>query len=68
MSKILALLLTNKSTGPMKALNEVMRQSLAVFFGGGREEGPSEGLIVEPRPKKMKTSQSRRGLWQYFPG
>lgn len=52
----------------MKAMNGVMRQSLAIFFREGREEGLSEELIFELRPKKMKTSQSLKGLWQYFPG
>lgn len=59
---------SDKSTGSMKALGEAMRQSLAVSCREGREEGLSAELIVELRPKKMKTSQSLKGPWQYFPG
>ena len=68
MNKIPALFLTNESTDSLEALNGVMRQSSAVFCREGREEGLPEELIFELRPKKMKTSQSLKGLWQYFPG
>ena len=58
---------TTRSTGSMKALNGVTRQSLAVFFREGREEGLSEELMFELRLKKRKASQSHKRLWQYFP-
>lgn len=52
MDKIEVLLFPRKLTGSTTTLNEVMRQSLAVFFRERKEEGLSKELIFELRPKK----------------
>lgn len=68
MNKIWSLSFTNKSTGSMKALNGVMGHGpWQSSLGRVMEEGLAEELTFELRPKKMRTSQSRVGLWQYFP-